>query len=117
MDTRASLAILPEAMQTLSMVASTYNTEALAEAYSTACLLILLHQQRRKDDINVLGEALNVHHQATPIESPQQFNPNEEEYSWLSALVADLPGLQRVDLEQFLNADMLDASLFMGGAI
>lgn len=113
MDTRSSLAILPEAMRTLSLVASTYDTEALAEAYSTACLLVLLHQQRRKDDIAVLGEALNVHQQGRPVESPPQLNPSSEEYSWLGALVADLPGLQRVDLDQFLNADMMDPSSFL----
>ncbi|KAJ5636564.1 uncharacterized protein N7484_009877 [Penicillium longicatenatum] len=117
MDTRPSLAILPEAMRTLGLVASTYDTEALAEAYSTACLLVLLHQQRRKDDITILGEALNVHQQNRLIESPPQLNPNSEEYSWLGALVADLPGLQRIDLDQFLNADMMDTSSFSGGSI
>jgi hypothetical protein len=104
-------------MRTLSLVASTYDTEALAEAYSTACLLVLLHQQRRKDDITILGEALNVHQQNRLIESPPQLNPNSEEYSWLGALVADLPGLQRIDLDQFLDADMMDTSSFLGGSI
>ncbi|KAJ5654378.1 hypothetical protein N7490_001381 [Penicillium lividum] len=116
MDTRSSLAMLPEAMRALSLVASTYDTAVLAEAYSTACLLVLLHQQRRKDDIATLGEALNVHHQGRP-ESPLQFSPNSEEYSWLGALVADLPGLQRGDLDQFLNSDMMDPSSFLVDSI
>ncbi|KAH8788856.1 hypothetical protein F5883DRAFT_12304 [Diaporthe sp. PMI_573] len=117
MDTRSSLAMLPEAMQTLSLVASTYDTEAMREAHSAACLLVLLHQQRRKDDIAILGEALNIHHQerqAAPA-SPQ-ISPSAEDYSWLGALVADLPGLQRIDLDQFLHADLMSGPSFMGGS-
>ncbi|KAI3391014.1 hypothetical protein diail_8109 [Diaporthe ilicicola] len=115
-DTRASLAMLPEAMQTLSLVASTYDTEAMREAYSAACLLVLLHQQRRKDDIAILGEALNVPHQEGQMEPPPQPSPSAEDFSWLGALVADLPGLQRVDLDQFLHADLIAGSSFMGGS-
>jgi hypothetical protein len=55
-----------------------------------------------------------VHQQDIPIETPPQLDPNSEEYSWLGALVADLPGLQRIDLDQFLNTDMIDTS-FLGG--
>ena len=114
MDTRSSLAMLPEAMQTVGLVASTYDTETMREAYSAACLLVMLHQQRRKDDLAVLGEALYVNQQEGPLESPPQLDPNSEEYSWLGALVADFPGLQRVDLDQFLNADMIDTTVFGG---
>lgn len=114
MDTRSSLAMLPEAMQTLNLVASTYNTETMREACSAAYLLVLLHQQRRRDDVAIFGEALNNHQQEQSVDFSQQFNPSTEEYNWLGALVADLPGLQRVDLDQFLNADMMDGS-FMGG--
>lgn len=114
MDTRSSLAMLPEAMQTLGLVASIYDTETMREAHSAACLLVMLHQQRRKDDVAILGEALHVHQQGRPRESPPQLDPNSEEYSWLGALVADLPGLQRIDLDQFLNADMIDTSVFSG---
>jgi hypothetical protein len=32
------------------------------------------------------------------------------------ALVTDLPSLQRDDLDQFLNADMIDGSSFLGGS-
>ena len=117
MDTRPSLAVLPEAMQTLSLVASTYDTETMREAYSAACLLVLLHQQRRKDDIAIFGEALNTHQQERQIASPPQLNYSAEDCSWLGELVADLPGLQRVDLDQFLYADMInDSSLLSGSA-
>lgn len=115
-DTRSSLAMLPEALQTLSLVASTYDTETMREAYGAACLLVLLHQQRRKDDIAILGEALNTHQQERQIASPPQLNYSAEDCSWLEALVADLPGLQRVDLDQFLNADMINDSSLLGGS-
>lgn len=114
MDTRSSLAMLPEAMQTLGLVASIYDTETMREAHSAACLLVMLHQQRRKDDVAVFGEALHVHQQGRPRLSPPQLDPNSEEYSWLGALVADLPGLQRIDLDQFLNTDMIDTSELSG---
>lgn len=114
-DTRSSLAMLPEAIQTLNLVASTYDTETMREACSAAYLLVLLHQQRRKDDVAIFGEALNNHQRERPMDFSQEFSPSAEEYSWLGALVADLPGLQRIDLDQFLNADMIDGS-FMGGA-
>jgi len=115
MDTRSSLAMLPEAMQTLNLVASTYDTETMKEACSAAYLLVLLYQQRRRDDVAILGEALNNHQQEQPMESSQELNLSAEEHSWLGALVADLPGLQRVDLDRFLNAGMIDGSS-MGGA-
>jgi hypothetical protein len=53
--------------------------------------------------------------QDTPVGPSPQDNPSAEEYSWLGALVADLPGLERVDLDQFLNADMMYSSSFLGG--
>ncbi|KAI4120186.1 MAG: hypothetical protein LQ338_007195 [Usnochroma carphineum] len=114
MDTRSSLAMLPEAMQTLSLVASNYDTETMRQAYSAACLLVLLHQQRRKDDVAVFGETLNIHQHERQIASPPQLNSSAEDYSWLGALVADLPGLQRVDLDQFLNADMINCPSLLG---
>ncbi|KAI1139083.1 hypothetical protein F5Y05DRAFT_380795 [Hypoxylon sp. FL0543] len=106
MDTRSSLAVLPEAMQTLSLVASTYDTETMREAYGAACLLVLLHQQRRKYDVAIFTETLNIHQQNQQFTSPAQYNSPTQDSSWLEALVADFPGLQRVDLDQFLNMDM-----------
>lgn len=116
MDTRSSLAMLPEAMQTLSLVSSTYDTETMREAYSAAYVLVYLHQQRRKDDIAVFGDALNSRLEEKQFESPPQLDPASEEYTWLGALVADMPGLQRIDLDQFLNVEMMDSSAFLGGS-
>ncbi|KJR87611.1 uncharacterized protein SPSK_01611 [Sporothrix schenckii 1099-18] len=125
MDTRSALAMLPEAMQTLYLIASIYDTERMREACSTAHLLVRLHQQRRKDDLAVLGEALKAQNQhiwaessarvslQTPLQPSSseqaQPDPSADEFSWLGALVADLPGLQRVDFEEFLNTDMIES--------
>lgn len=116
MDTRQSLAMLPEAMETLKLVASTYDTNTMREAWSAALLLVMLHQQRRKDDLTIFNGIMKMEEQESPAEPPQQEFPSAEEYSWLGALVADLPGLQRDDLDQFLNADMIDGSSFLGGS-
>ncbi|KIH93281.1 hypothetical protein SPBR_09165 [Sporothrix brasiliensis 5110] len=126
MDTRSALTMLPEAMQTLYLIASIYDTERMREACSTAHLLVRLHQQRRKDDLAVLGEALKAQNQhiwaesssaRVPVQAPLQLSsseqarpdPSADEFSWLGALVADLPGLQRVDFEEFLNTDMIES--------
>lgn len=110
-DTRSSLALLPEATQTLNLVSSTYNTSTTRDASRAAHLLIKLHQQRRKDDMAIFHEALNTHphDRSQPIPPPSHIVDAQEgeEYSWLEALIADLPGLQRVDLDQFLDADMM----------
>lgn len=116
MDTRPSLSMLPEAMQTLNLVASTYDTDSMKEACKAARLLVKLHQQRRKDDIAIFNQSLELEKQESPPEPSTQENPSSEEYSWLGALVADLPGLQKVDLDQFLNADMMDGSSLLGGS-
>lgn len=116
MDTRSSLAIVPEAMQTLKLVASTYDTDTMREAWSAAYLLVMLHQQRRKDDIAIFTEAINIEQEEVENEPFYQETPSAEEYSWLGALVADLPGLQRVDLDQFLTAEMIDNTAFIGGS-
>ena len=114
MDTRSSLAMLSDAMQTLSLVASTYDTETMRKAYSAACLLVLLHQQRREDDVAKFGEALNIHRQEGQVSSPPQLNSSAEDHSWLGALVAD--GLQSVDLDPFLDVDINYGSSVLGGS-
>ena len=116
LDTRLSLSMLPEAMQTLNLVASTYDTETMRQANSAACLLVLLHQQRREDDVAIFGEALLNHQQEGQIDSPPQPNSSAEDSSWPGALVADLPGLQGFDLDEFLNADMVNGASLLGGS-
>ncbi|KAJ5461292.1 uncharacterized protein N7458_002844 [Penicillium daleae] len=54
-DNRAALALLPDAMATLREVLAAYDTAVMREAYSTAYLLIALHQRRKEDDTRALG--------------------------------------------------------------
>ncbi|PYH94452.1 bicyclomycin resistance protein [Aspergillus ellipticus CBS 707.79] len=106
MDTSASLELLPEAMQTLKFVASTYDTETMREAYGTACLLILLYERRRRADTRLLSGLLEDHHQPSGPQSLPAAVPSSEEVNWLEGLVADVPTLQGLDFGQFLQADM-----------
>lgn len=102
LETAESLQLLSEAMQTLALVASTYDTSVMREAHSTARLLVFLFQKRRGDEFmftTLLNEpATNGY---------QQFTSGSEELSWLEGLVADMPSMQGVDLGQ-LQMDMLD---------
>ncbi|KAI2794091.1 hypothetical protein POX_a00681 [Penicillium oxalicum] len=59
-DSRAALALLPQAMITLREVLVAYDTDVMREAYSTAYLLIALHQRRKEDDTRALAEVLRA---------------------------------------------------------
>ncbi|KAA8647634.1 hypothetical protein EYZ11_003238 [Aspergillus tanneri] len=116
-DTRASLTLLSEAMQTLREVAMTYDTEVMREAHSTAYLLILLHQQRKEEDTKALRDVLHTSSSvsAPPILALEQQPIASESthsladypgFSWLSDILIDLPGLQNFDLDNFLTTDV-----------
>jgi hypothetical protein len=47
-------------MGTLREVLAAYDTAVMREAYSTAYLLIALHQRRKEDDTRALGEVLRA---------------------------------------------------------
>jgi hypothetical protein len=107
LDTYAALEQLPDAMETLKLVASAYNTPTMREAYATARLLVYLYQQRRFHDARVLGNLLSrleTDSGRTSTE-PQDVHPNLE-VPFLEELISDIPTLQGFDFEQFLNADM-----------
>ena len=72
MDNRQSLALLGDAMETLREVATQYDTDVMREAYSTAYLLILLHQRRKEDDTNVIGQVLKVNNVASFLPPDQE---------------------------------------------
>lgn len=59
-DNRPALGLLPEAMQTLREVQAAYDTSVMREAYSTAYLLVALHQRRKEDDTKALAEVLKA---------------------------------------------------------
>ncbi|WKT45389.1 Aldehyde dehydrogenase domain [Fusarium oxysporum f. sp. vasinfectum] len=103
LDTRSSLAMLPEALQTLELVASIYDTDAMKQAHSAARLLIFLHQERRSEDVKILRDVLQTQGQQGVglMMPPSHFTPTSEESSWLEGLVADMPGLQEFDLGHF----------------
>ncbi|KAK9239226.1 hypothetical protein V1525DRAFT_56213 [Lipomyces kononenkoae] len=108
MDSRASLGVLPDAMQTLKLVGSTYDTGTMREAYSTACLLVLLYQRRRCEDAKLLSGLVDTHYQQTEPTAPiRQSSPSPERVSWLEAVIADLPSLQGAELYQSLGMDMV----------
>lgn len=60
MDNRTSLALLGDAMQTMHEIVTQYDTDIMREAYSTAYLLILLHQRRKEDDTRTIGQVLKA---------------------------------------------------------
>ena len=59
-DNRPALALLGDAMRTLREVMAAYDTASMREAYSTAYLLVALHQRRKEDDTRALAEVLRV---------------------------------------------------------
>lgn len=127
-DNRAALALLADAMRTLREVLAAYDTPSMREAYSTAYLLIALHQRRKEDDTRALAEVLRVNaaaaapavdqkdRQIAPTalanqsERQQQVAPDvlvsDAEFSWLGDLMIDMPSLQNFDLDQFLMTDV-----------
>ncbi|KAF4211265.1 hypothetical protein CNMCM5878_002872 [Aspergillus fumigatiaffinis] len=128
-DSRTSLALLGEAMRTLREVAAAYDTEVMREAYSTAYLLILLHQRRKEEDTRALRDVLRVNanaaaaaprlsvetagggstsleRQAQPPAPQSQSVADRSEMSWLGDLMIDMPSLQNFDLDQFLMTDV-----------
>ncbi|KAJ5958342.1 uncharacterized protein N7479_005492 [Penicillium vulpinum] len=126
-DNRAALALLADAMRTLREVLAAYDTPSMREAYSTAYLLIALHQRRKEDDTRALAEVLRVNAAAAPADdqkdqqiartafadqSQRQEQPAPEalasdaEFSWLGDLMIDMPSLQNFDLDQFLMTDV-----------
>ena len=116
MDTRSSLAILPEAMQTLRLAADTYDTDTMREAWNTASLLVMLYQQRRRDDVSIFSEALGIGQHQVQAGASFQETTNAEMHSWLENLVSDLPGLNGFGIDQFLSAEVPDPVIFNGGS-
>lgn len=123
-DNRAALDLLPDAMQTLREVLAAYDTSVMREAYSTAYLLIALHQRRKEDDTRALAEVLcaNAAAMVSEPEGPKETRVlgnesapqvqestapvSDVELSWLGDLMIDMPSLQNFDLDQFLMTDV-----------
>jgi hypothetical protein len=119
-DSRASLALLPDAMNVLQEVTNSWNSAVMREAYNTAYLFILLHQRRKEEDAKTLRNVLGMHSTApaatTADDSMMQFGgvgdfqqpaTDSVEFSWLEDLISDMPSLREFDLEQFLVQDAM----------
>ncbi|OJJ68660.1 hypothetical protein ASPBRDRAFT_33246 [Aspergillus brasiliensis CBS 101740] len=126
-DNRASLVMLGGAMRTLREVAAAYDTEVMREAYSTAYLLILLHQRRKEEDTKALKDVLRFNSGASAsaeqIDMGQEVNASPAAgsggstepqhsladypgFSWLSDLLIDIPSLGSFDMERFMYTDV-----------
>ena len=75
-DNRPALGLLPDAMQTLREVQAAYDTSVMREAYSTAYLLVALHQRRKEDDTRALAEVLRANASAA---GDVNYNMNDPE--------------------------------------
>jgi hypothetical protein len=131
-DNQAALALLADAMRTLREVYTAYDTPSMREAYSTAYLLIALHQRRKEDDTRTLAGVLRVNAAAAaPVPTPKlgtgenersalvdqardqsqvqsgtEAQVSDAEFSWLGDLMIDMPSLQNFDLDKFLMTDV-----------
>ncbi|PYI09953.1 putative C6 transcription factor [Aspergillus sclerotiicarbonarius CBS 121057] len=116
-DNRAALGMLGDAMRTLREVAAAYDTEVMREAYSTAYLLILLHQRRKEEDTKALMDVLKVNsggsvprvekeqEEASTSTEPHHSLADYPGFSWLSDLLIDIPSLGNFDMERFMYTD------------
>ncbi|PYH98990.1 C6 transcription factor [Aspergillus ellipticus CBS 707.79] len=112
-DNRASLMMLGDAMRTLREVAAAYDTEVMREAYSTAYLLILLHQRRKEEDTKALKDVLRVNSGVSVQLVTDQDSSTEPHhsladypgFSWLSDLLIDIPSLESFDMERIMYTD------------
>ncbi|PYH42008.1 putative C6 transcription factor [Aspergillus saccharolyticus JOP 1030-1] len=114
-DNRAALMMLGDAMATLREVVAAYDTEVMREAYSTAYLLMLLHQRQKEEDTKALKDVLHMHSaaSASQVEARQTASTEPHHsladypgFSWLSDLLVDMPSLQNFDMERFMYTDM-----------
>ncbi|KAJ5287215.1 hypothetical protein N7478_002901 [Penicillium angulare] len=92
-DSRPALALLPDAMATLGEVLAAYDTASMREAYSTAYLLVAMHQRRKEDDTRALGDVLRAN-AAAAVAQPL---PREEVNRRVDAVVARAGEGERVD--------------------
>lgn len=108
-DSRASIKLLREAMQTLLHVAAYFDTSNLREAYSTACLLLWLYQKRRAEDVEMINGILTSYSSRPSVVDPQlsAVTPvmanNGEQQAWMNDLTASMSDFNDLDLDQLLS--------------
>ncbi|KAL4870543.1 hypothetical protein BDV12DRAFT_55711 [Aspergillus spectabilis] len=107
-DNRASLAMLRDSMRTLHEVASAYDTEVMREAYTTAYLMIVMHQRRKEEDMRTLKDVLQFN-RSVSIPTEMQIRESAVQsdhtlmdypgFSWLSDILVDIPSLRDFDMD------------------
>ncbi|KAJ6084668.1 hypothetical protein N7486_011468 [Penicillium sp. IBT 16267x] len=109
-DSAESLSRLDQAIQTLKIIAGIYDTAVMREAFQTAGLLILLQQNRKKNDAQTLSSVLDDYFDAS-FESRKE-NRNDGSHIFYEAetvdlddLVSEMPNLNNFDFEQFFISD------------
>lgn len=114
-DSRASLAMVSDALSVVKQVRDTWSSAVMNEAYDTAYLLVLLHQRRKEEDARELRGALDMQSSAPAERNNIQTSggvqatvPDCVESLWLDDLFTNVPSLKEFDLEQFLVEDTLN---------
>ncbi|KAL5089037.1 hypothetical protein Trisim1_005894 [Trichoderma cf. simile WF8] len=114
MDTRLSLSLLGDALDTLNLTASFYKTDTMRDACNAARLLVRLQQQRREDDVAIFNDALKACHEVqNDAAAPMTANGNDR--NWFGALFADLSTQQMSEFEQVMVPGILDGPTLLGG--
>jgi hypothetical protein len=107
-DSRASIRMLKDAMQTLLHAASFYETTNLREAHSTAGLLIWLYQRRRAEDVETISDVFSSYPPRLDAngvsQSPSVPVLDNELFPFqMDDVAASIPSLREADLDQLLS--------------
>lgn len=114
MDTRSSLSLLPDALDTLNLVASFYKTDTMKDTCNAARLLVRLQQQRREDDVTIFNDALKAFREVQ-IDAAAPMTANGADRGWFGAFFSDLSTQQMGEFEQAIVPGMLDGPTLLGG--
>lgn len=114
MDTRSSLSLLGDALDTLNLTASFYKTDTMKDACNAARLLVRLQQQRRKEDVAIFDDALKAC-RGVENDAAAPMTANGADRNWVGAFFADLSTQQMSEFEQVMVPGMLDGPTLLGG--
>ena len=103
MDSCDTTSYLADAMDTLRIMLSAYDTDVMQETYSIACVLTVMQYRKKETDLHSLGSVVLAHSaiamdRSTPV-SGAQMVPTSSQSSWLGGLVSDIPGFDAFDLD------------------
>ncbi|KAL6691313.1 major facilitator superfamily domain-containing protein [Trichoderma pleuroticola] len=104
MDTRSSLSLLGDALDTLNFTASFYKTDTMKDACNAARLLVRLLQQRRKEDVVIFDDALRACREVQN-DAATFTAANGDDRNWVGAFFADLSTQRMNEFEQTVVPD------------